>query len=98
MCLLLSEIGGAELFGEDADGSPIDLVGFLEYGPGNYWDSEKFIDWFKQVLPALKRKYPFAEFYVTADQSTNHKKKVLHLLPAFVLSSSVDLVLIADIS
>jgi hypothetical protein len=48
-------------------------VEFLEYGQGNYWNSQKMLFQLFEVLDAVEQMFPWAQCLFKFDQSSNHK-------------------------
>jgi len=59
---------------------------FLEYGKGNYWTSDRMIADLRKVIAIRKKKYPWAHVIWRFDHSSNHTKKALDALNAFIMN------------
>jgi hypothetical protein len=58
------------------------LLATIEYGKGTYWTSARMLKQVAQVLDYLEEKFPFVQFVLTFDHSSNHKAKAADALAA----------------
>jgi hypothetical protein len=77
-----------ELEGVLRDGNE-DTTEYLEYGKGNWWNSEKFLVQLEKAILVAKRKYgSWANIIWRFDWSSNHKKKAENALNAHKMNAS----------